>query len=146
MKERDRDTESRADVKRGRGWYKEIQYGEEEIASQKNDGIRGKIHTEMRYREVYETRDMGRKKLHRKGEGEKEIEEIPKGNIRVRGWNAEWEAKQIDRGSWKHKWQENTEVLGDREKSYEKKGDQTRERKGNLQSGSQTGDQERERY
>jgi hypothetical protein len=32
------------------------------------------------------------------------------------------------------------------EKSYEKKGDQTRERKGNLQSGSQTGDQERVRY
>jgi hypothetical protein len=35
---------------------------------------RDKIHTEMRHREVYETRDTGGKKLHRKGGGEKEIQ------------------------------------------------------------------------
>jgi hypothetical protein len=39
---------------------------------------------------------------------------------------------------------ENKEASGDREKSYEKKGEQTKERKRNLQSVSQTGDRERE--
>jgi hypothetical protein len=35
---------------------------------------RDKIHTEMRHREVYETRDTGGKKLHRR-RGEEEVEE-----------------------------------------------------------------------
>jgi hypothetical protein len=51
---------------------------------------RDKIHTEMRHREVYETRDTGGKKLHRRRRGGEEIEEeIPKDNIRGRGWYPE---------------------------------------------------------